>query len=240
MITPVSALISSRRSKNSGSADRGTHTSSNNWPPPCARANVSNDGCTIRRVAMRSSESRGSSLTATSRAEFASATRAKACTSAGASVPFDCIMSMAPTVASSPKSPKPFNISMVVASISSMSEGTKPSAMNCDTVRAAATSFGKVATAVSGAGGSGITFNVASTITPSVPSDPTNSEHRSNPATPFAVLRPSRVSVPSGRTTLISRTKSCVTPYRTQHKPPALVAMFPPMVDSFTLPGSGG
>ena len=54
------------------------------------------------------------------------------------------------------------------------------------------------------------------------------------------MFRPTVVTSPSAVTTLRLRTKSLVTPYFTQHIPPALVATFPPIVEIATEPGSGG
>ena len=66
----------------------------------------------------------------------------------------------------------------------------------------------------------------------------------SYPATPLVVRRPSRTAVPypAGPPTTARRprTKSRVTPYLRQQRPPALVATFPPMVDHGALAGSGG
>src|SRR5262245_12279165 len=98
----------------------------------------------------------------------------------------------------------------------------------------------KVAAAVNAASGAGRNANVASVTTPSVPSEPTNSRVKSYPATPFAARRPVRTTSPDASTTSSPRTKSDVTPYFTQHSPPAFVAMLPPIVDISHDDGSGG
>ena len=97
-----------------------------------------------------------------------------------------------------------------------------------------------VAAAVNAASGAGRSASVASVTTPSVPSDPTINRVRSYPATPFADRRPVRTTSPDASTTSSPRTKSAVTPYFTQHSPPALVAMLPPTVDISHDDGSGG
>jgi hypothetical protein len=104
---------------------------------------------------------------------------------------------------------------------------------------AAATSV-KVAAAVNGVPAFGRRASVTSVTTPSVPSEPTNRWVRSYPATPFAVGRPVRITDPSARTTSRSRTQSPVTPYFTQHSPPAFVATLPPIVELSQEAGSGG
>ena len=45
--------------------------------------------------------------------------------------------------------------------------------------------------------------------------------------------------LPSAITTVSARTWADVTPYFTQHIPPAFVAAFPPIVDQSLLAGSG-
>jgi hypothetical protein len=69
------------------------------------------------------------------------------------------------------------------------------------TARPASTTSANVATTVATGGGSGRRRSVASVITPSVPSDPTNSRLRSYPATSLIVRPPRRSARPSARTT---------------------------------------
>ncbi|SIH10480.1 Uncharacterised protein [Mycobacteroides abscessus subsp. abscessus] len=97
-------------------------------------------------------------------------------------------------------------IAIVAASMNSSIDGWAPEAMNSATVRPADSVSGKIPTPVSGGGRSGVSPKVIATMTPSVPSDPTRRAARSRPATPFAVARPSFVTVPSARTTVSPRT----------------------------------
>ena len=53
------------------------------------------------------------------------------------------------------------------------------------------------------------------------------------------VRRPVRSNVPSASTAVRASTDSLVTPYFVQCRPPALVAMFPPMLEISWLAGSG-
>lgn len=76
--------------------------------------------------------------------------------------------------------------------------------------------------------------------TPSVPSEPTIRPVRSYPATPFAVGVPVRMTLPSASTISSARTNFFVTPYLTQHRPPAFVATLPPIEEMRHEPGSGG
>ena len=57
--------------------------------------------------------------------------------------------------------------------------------------------------------------------------------------TPFNERWPVRSRVPSASTTSSASTDSLVTPYFAQCRPPALVAMLPPIVEIATLAGSG-
>ena len=98
----------------------------------------------------------------------------------------------------------------------------------------------KTATMVSDSSGTGRSATVTSVITPRVPSAPTKSRVRSYPATPLAVRRPVRSTSPEASTTSSPRTYSVVTPYLTQHMPPALVETLPPIVEDSQEPGSGG
>src|SRR5206468_2989120 len=84
------------------------------------------------------------------------------------------------------------------------------------------------------AGGTGRRRRVAPTMTPRVPSDPTNRPVRSYPVTPLTVRCPVWIRSPSASTTSSARTESRVTPYFAHRSPPALVAMLPPSVDIST------
>lgn len=118
--------------------------------------------------------------------------------------------------------------------------GERPWAAIRATASPAAPVEPKTATRVSDAAGAGRSATVTSVITPRVPSEPTKSRVRSYPATPLAVRRPVRSTSPEASTTSSPSTYSVVTPYLTQHIPPALVATLPPMVDDSHEPGSGG
>jgi hypothetical protein len=85
----------------------------------------------------------------------------------------------------------------------------------------------------------GRTRTVASTITPSVPSEPTISAVRSSPVTPLTLRWPRVSSRPSASTTFSPSTASRVTPYLAQSSPPAFVAMLPPTLEMALLAGSG-
>src|SRR5699024_6299390 len=65
---------------------------------------------------------------------------------------------------------------------------------------------GKIPTPVTGGASFGLSARVISTMTPRVPSEQRNSAARSRPATPFAVCRPTFVTVPSASTTVRART----------------------------------
>ena len=77
-------------------------------------------------------------------------------------------------------------------------------------------------------------------MTPRVPSEPTISRVRSYPATPLTVRRPVRSTSPEASTTSSPSTESVVTPYFTQHSPPAFVERLPPIVHQSQEDGSGG
>src|SRR4051794_6426385 len=124
--------------------------------------------------------------------------------------------------------------------MNSSSDGPTPEAMIRATAASAEVAEAQTAALVRAAPGAGRSARVTSGVTPSVPSDPTMSRVRSYPATPLAVRRPVRRTSPSASTTSSARTKSAVTPYLTQHRPPALVATFPPTVDNSHDDGSGG
>src|SRR5699024_220862 len=86
----------------------------------------------------------------------------------------------------------------------------------------------------------GTNRSVTSVITPKVPSLPTNNCVSSSPATSFNRGPPNSTCRPSASTTFIPSTLSDVTPYFTQHNPPALVAILPPIEQNSTDDGSGG
>src|SRR5690606_6447004 len=96
-----------------------------------------------------------------------------------------------------------------------------------------------VANAVNAGSGAGTSRVTTFVTTPRVPSDPTTSPVRSRPVTPFAVRWPVRMTSPPGSTTSRAVTQSAVTPYLRQHRPPAFVATFPPMVHVSVDAGSG-
>src|SRR5690606_11440242 len=97
-----------------------------------------------------------------------------------------------------------------------------------------------VATSVVAGGGSGIRRSTILVMTPSVPSLPTNSFMSDSPAASLSSLPPSSTTLPSASTTSSPSTWSVVAPYLTQHRPPALVATLPPIVENVKLAGSGG
>ena len=128
--------------------------------------------------------------------------------------------------------------SIVVRSMSSSIDGVI-AVITASTARPAATTSSKTATAVIACGGIGRSRKRAMVTIPNVPSLPTMSPARSYPATPLTVRRPRRVTRPSASTTSSPRTASRVTPYFTQHSPPALVLTLPPMEQKSFDAGSG-
>ena len=120
-----------------------------------------------------------------------------------------------------------------------MIEGRTRAARTAVVAAAACSTSSKYAAMVTVSMGLGCRRTVADTITPRVPSEPVNKLVRSRPATPLAVRRPVWINRPSASTTLRPRTESPVTPYLTHRRPPALVAMLPPMVEIEALAGSG-
>ena len=99
--------------------------------------------------------------------------------------------------------------------------------------------FGNVAIKVAGDFGRGTMFTVISVTIPKVPSEPMKRCMRSSVVTNFFVALPTSIISPEERTTFNARTWCDVTPYLTQHIPPAFVATFPPRVDQSLLAGSG-
>ena len=73
-----------------------------------------------------------------------------------------------------------------------------------------------------------------------MPSLPIQRSRRLNPAENFFVGVPHSTHSPVGRNPFSARTKSRVTPYFPPCIPPALQAMFPPIVQYFIDEGSGG
>ena len=126
------------------------------------------------------------------------------------------------------------------ASMSSITAGRMRAAVTAaDAAAAASTPGNAAATVTTSPGTTGRSRTVASTITPSVPSEPVISAVRSYPVTPFTVRCPVRRSRPSASTTASPSTASRVTPYFAHSRPPAFVAMLPPMDEMARLAGSG-
>ena len=126
---------------------------------------------------------------------------------------------------------------MVVESTISSIDG--PNVSNSVLARAASVIVANVAIKVEGFFGRGASPTVISTMTPRVPSEPIIKLARSKVVTAFFVALPSFTISPLVRTTVIARTCWDVTPYLTQHIPPAFVATLPPIVDHSRLAGSG-
>src|SRR5207244_10124858 len=78
-----------------------------------------------------------------------------------------------------------------------------------------------------------------SSITARLPSAPTSSLAKSSPATFLRHALPVSMIDPSASTALSAATWSPVTPYFTQHAPPALVATLPPIEQMARDDGSG-
>ena len=78
--------------------------------------------------------------------------------------------------------------------------------MIASTASAAASIDGNTATSVDAGGCAGTSRSVSSVITPSSPSDPTNSFVSDNPATSFSRGPPRRSAVPSASTTCMPST----------------------------------
>lgn len=91
-------------------------------------------------------------------------------------------------------------------STSSSAEGMIPAAVTALTAAPASTTESKYPATVRSRGREGRSRTVISVMTPSVPSEPTISPARSYPATPLAVLRPTRTSSPRPLTISSSRT----------------------------------
>ena len=108
-----------------------------------------------------------------------------------------------------------------------------------DAAAAPSTSGNTPATVTVVPGVIGRSLTVASTMMPSVPSEPVRSAVRSYPVTPFTVRWPVRSSRPSASTTARPSTASRVTPYFAHSSPPAFVAMLPPIDEIARLAGSG-
>src|SRR5699024_5856870 len=81
----------------------------------------------------------------------------------------------APASSGRPKSPKALIIATVAPSMSSSIEGAAPEAMYAETVCPADSISGKIPTPVTGGASFGLSARVISTMTPRVPSEPTNS-----------------------------------------------------------------
>ena len=107
------------------------------------------------------------------------------------------------------------------------------------TASPAASSEAKKASIVARGGGAGRSRSIASVMIPSVPWLPTSSGISPYPATSFTFLPPRRRTVASAITTSRPMTASRVTPYFTQHRPPAFVPRLPPIVHISYEAGSG-
>ena len=114
--------------------------------------------------------------------------------------------------------------------MSSSVTGPRPAAASPATACPAASSDGKKAISVARGGGAGRSRRVASVTIAERPLRADDSGISPYPATSFTFLPPSRMSVPSAITTSRPRTASRVTPYFTQHSPPAFVPRLPPIV----------
>ena len=114
--------------------------------------------------------------------------------------------------------------------MSSSVHGSTPAADRAETARPAASRVGKNAMRVALGGGAGRSRRVASVTIASVPWLPTMSGMSPYPATSLTVRPPSRTTDPSAVTTSSPTTESRVTPYFTQHSPPAFVPRLPPIV----------
>ena len=234
--SPVRAAIASMRASSSATRPRGTPTSSSSVPPRRSSAVKHR-----RRTSISISPSTSSSAATTRLAPASSQQRAATAISSLRPVPgrSDCTSRRAADSRSRSSRRQSSTAASVTRSMSSSSDGVMPARLIACTASPAATRVGKFAARVSGGAGSGRRRRVASATTPSVPSEPTSSDSRSSPATRFTVGPPSSTRSPSASTTVTPSTLSRVAPYLTQHRPPALVAMLPPMVEKSRLAGSG-
>src|SRR3954465_15734745 len=108
------------------------------------------------------------------------------------------------------------------------------------TARNASVSVANEVNRVQRARGKGMSFKVASVTTPSIPSLPIHRSRRLKPAENFFVDAPHWTYSPVGKKPLSAKTKSRVTPYLPPCMPPALQAIFPPIVEYAFDAGSGG
>ena len=129
------------------------------------------------------------------------------------------------------------SIRQCVASINSRAAGSSPPPRMATTVSTAASTVGNDASTALINVGTGTSFNVASVITPSVPSLPTNRCSKSYPDDCLTERDPTSISRPSANATCILNTLSLLAPYFTVRMPAALFASIPPTV-AFA-PGSG-
>ena len=104
------------------------------------------------------------------------------------------------------------------------------------TVRTAPSIVSNGHTAAEIASGRPYSRSVTSVMTPSVPSEPTNSRVKSYPDDDFRARPPVWITRPSASTTVRPSTTSRMVPYRTAVVPDARVAAMPPIVAS--APGS--
>ncbi len=123
-------------------------------------------------------------------------------------------------------------------SIISIAAGTIPAAITALTVDAPASTDEKSISIVQIAGGSGVSRTHTPVVTPSIPSLPTNTPRRSNPAGSGS-SPPRTVTSPSGSTTSNASTWALVTPSARQCGPPELLATLPPIEHVCWLLGSG-
>ena len=134
----------------------------------------------------------------------------------------------------------PRNFSKVQLSTNSTLDGRTPPAMISVTVSPATATSLTTATIVRLVCGCGSSRSVILEITPSVPSEPTNSIINSYPVRFLGVSPPSFTIVPSASTTSSPRTYCLATPYLRQEGPPEFSATTPPIVQPAKLWGSGG
>ena len=106
------------------------------------------------------------------------------------------------------------------------------------TVAAPSSTRSKSRSSVRTSGGSCVRRTQMRVAMPSMPSPPTKTPRRSNPAGSGS-SPPRTVIVPSGSTTSTARTCVAVTPSARQWGPPAFVATLPPTEQLCWLDGSG-
>jgi len=110
--------------------------------------------------------------------------------------------------------------------------------MICVTALPAASTLAKLAMTTCAQAGEGISLTVISVTTPSMPSEPTNTDSRSRPGASGA-SEPSSTISPSMVTTRTRSTLCTVSPYLRQCTPPEFSATLPPIEQAIWLDGSG-